>query len=529
MTPPSRDDVPMRDAGAPAQELLALLSTFLEALCDPEGGLDLYRMHAADAPVRDSAGIAPAERIVAEEFARRHRDISLEGGERLPRFSDPVFLHATADPIASEAVAWFEVSEARQRHSLVVALGTRTVAGAQRVVWCTPAAKREPWSFRDGLLQSLADYPWMRTADPAAPRALLDAGYFRRHPSTVRFDALPDARFGCQMSTACCKHDFEITLPAEAQLLIDALPWQTLEPRLTGTRLPPRPDGKLQLKRLDETCRFLDSRGHCLIHRTLGRQPFGPCCVFPFSFARTPEGIAVGLSPVCGSARLGLGISPRDRAQDLRERLVHAAPRSTDVYRLAPGLEIPWPRFREIERGLCECLAAGELPMRRRLYVGARLLGALRSNEPIELNTWTAGAPEPITAELRAAMHGMLARIIGWDRATLRRLPRRIPPELSTLEVREAPILTQILRNTLYCKVYSFPFDLTTAYNHLIVLYLLALIMQSASAPLTEEMWRELGSLGVHGLLRSMLHEGMPEGFRALLGTADFGLWMLAA
>ena len=232
---------------------------------------------------------------------------------------------------------------------------------------------------------------------------------------------------------------------------------------------------------------------------------------------------------MCGSARLGLGISPRDRAQDLRERLVHAAPRSTDVYRLAPGLEIPWPRFREIERGLCECLAAGELPMRRRLYVGARLLGALRSNEPIELNTWTAGAPEPITAELRAAMHGMLARIIGWDRATLRRLPRRIPPELSTLEVREAPILTQILRNTLYCKVYSFPFDLTTAYNHLIVLYLLALIMQSASAPLTEEMWRELGSLGVHGLLRSMLHEGMPEGFRALLGTADFGLWMLAA
>ncbi len=529
MTTPFSDDVPMRDADPQPHDLLELLSTFLEALCDPEGGSTLYRMHAADAPVRDSAGIAPAQRIAPEEFARRHRDVSLEGGERLPRFSDPVFLHATADPVTPETIAWFEVIEARRQRSLLVALGIRTVAGEHQVVWCTPAEKREPWSFRDGLLQSLADYPWMRAIDPAAPRALLDAGYFRRHPSAVEFSALPDARFGCQMSTACCKHDFEITLPEEAQLLIDALPWRTLEPRLAGIRLPQRPDGKLQLKRLDETCRFLDSRGHCLIHRTLGRQPFGPCCVFPFSFARTPEGIAVGLSPVCGSARLGLGISPRDRTRDLRERLVHAAPRSTDVYRLAPGVEIPWPRFREIEQGLCECLAAGDLPMRRRLYIGARLLGALRNNEPIELDAWMAEPPAAITAELRAATHGMLARIIGWERATLRHLPRQIPPELSQLEVREAPILTQILRNTLYCKVYSFPFDLTTAYNHLIVLYLLALIMQAASAPLPEEMWRELGSLGVHGLLRSMLHEGMPEGFRALLGTADFGLWMLAA
>jgi hypothetical protein len=30
-------------------------------------------------------------------------------------------------------------------------------------------------------------------------------------------------------------------------------------------------------------------------------------------------------------------------------------------------------------------------------------------------------------------------------------------------------------------------------------------------------------------LLKSMLHEGMPEGFRPLLGSADFGMWMLAA
>jgi hypothetical protein len=89
---------------------------------------------------------------------------------------------------------------------------------------------------------------------------------------------------------------------------------------------------------------------------------------------------------------------------------------------------------------------------------------------------------------------------ISWDRSALRRLPREIPPDLSSLEVRDPQVMTQILRNTLFCKVYSYPFDLTTAYNYLIVLYLLALSMQAAATPLSDEMWRELGSLGVHGL-----------------------------
>jgi len=54
--------------------------------------------------------------------------------------------------------------------------------------------------------------------------------------------------------------------------------------------------------------------------------------------------------------------------------------------------------------------------------------------------------------------------------------------------------------------------------------------MQEAShGPLSDAMWRELGSLGVHGLLKSVLHEGVPEGFRNLFGTAEFGQWLLVA
>jgi hypothetical protein len=169
--------------------------------------------------------------------------------------------------------------------------------------------------------------------------------------------------------------------------------------------------------------------------------------------------------------------------------------------------------------------------MRRRLYLGARLLGALRDNEAVTIDRWLAEPVVSITAELRQAIHDMLIKVLGWDRVSLRTLPRTVPPLLSEKEVREPQILAGVLRNTLFCKTYSYPFDLTTAFNFLIVLYLLTLLMEDASpGPLADRMWRELGSLGVHGLLKAvLLHEGVPEGFRGVFGTAEFGMWMLAS
>ena len=127
-------------------------------------------------------------------------------------------------------------------------------------------------------------------------------------------------------------------------------------------------------------------------------------------------------------------------------------------------------------------------------------------------------------------LRGMLAKVLGWDRATLRALPQAIPADLAAMEILDQPVMAGILQNNLFCKTYSYPYDLTTAFNFLIVLYLMALIMQAASPDaLTDAMWRELGSLGVHGLLKSVLHEGVPDGFRTVLGTADFGQWLLVA
>ena len=517
--------------GAPFDEarLCALFDSFLQRLQDPDGGEALYALYAPEAPVRCGAGIGAACSLTVAAFTAAHHDINQDGAAQLPRFAAGPLRQLQAT--GQVAVAWFEVHEHCAQRNVHVALGVRVAAKELRIVWCTLSEQILPWSFEDGLVQSLADYPWLRRGEPVAARALLDAGYFRRYwRPPLAISTLPDARFSCQMSSACCRHDYEITLPPEAQLLIDALPWQRLAPQLAGTRLPVRADGTLQLKSPEETCRFLGTDSQCRIHQALGRQPFGACCVFPFSFARTPEGIAVGLSPICGSARLGLGIAPQERIEDLRERLVHAEPRSSEIFRLTPERAIPWQPFRDIEKGLCDCLAAEHLPLRRRLYVGARLLRALAEDSPVEIATWQDEPIAPLRDDLRAAIHGMLARLLGWNRAVLRELPRAIPDDLALQEVAEPALLASVLRNTLFCKVYSYPLDLTSAHNYLIVLYLIALLMQRASGgPLPQRMWRELGSLGVHGLLKTMLNEGMPENFRTLFGRSEFGVWLLAA
>jgi len=504
-----------------------LVRQLIHSVTDPDGGEALLALHAAQALVPTADGLSAVAAVSAEEFGRVHRQVSLAGADVLPRWSDPVRL----ERVSTQDVLWFEVRELTQERTLVGALGVHAGAGGPRIGWCTLAARVQTWTYEQGLLQSLSDFPWLKKGGPAPARLLLDASYFRLHwREPVRFTTLPDARFTCQMSAVCCKHDFEIALPKDAQHIVDAMPWRSLNPALEGTRLPVRADGKLLLKSIDETCRFLGAQRQCLIHQTLGRQPFGACSVFPYSFAKTPDGVAVALSPICGSVRQGLGAAPADREDDLRERLVHAEPRSTDHYRLTPEVEVRWEGFSQVENALRECLAAQDLPLRRRLLVGARVLGAIRRGEPLDTQQMIDAPPAQITPDLRQVLRDMLAKILRWDRAALRTLPQEVPADLFARESRDPQVLARILQNVLFSKVYSYSFDLTTAHNLSIILYLLALVMEATcDGPMPDVLWQELGSLGVHGLLKSVLHDGVPAGFRTLVGTAEFGEWALSA
>src|ERR1700731_2748498 len=62
-----------------------VLDAFLAALGDPEGGTALHALHSTDALVRYPEGIGRAGAIEPGSFASRHRDLSLEGRDTLPR------------------------------------------------------------------------------------------------------------------------------------------------------------------------------------------------------------------------------------------------------------------------------------------------------------------------------------------------------------------------------------------------------------------------------------------------------------
>jgi hypothetical protein len=273
----------------------------------------------------------------------------------------------------------------------------------------------------------------------------------------------------------------------------------------------------------------LDEKNQCLIHKTFGRQPFGPCAVFPFAFAQTPDGVAVSTSLICGSVRNGLGPPLTERQDNVRERLFLAPVRRPDGFRLAPTLEVSWESFRDIETALLDLLGHSQMPLHRRLYAGNRLLDALRRNEAVNLKAWLEEPPGTLTEEYRDTLRTYLAKILAWDRLALKRLMPGMSLELRHDRLRDEPVIVAILKNLLFSKVYSYPFDLTTAHNMSILVYLLTLIMQSAfDGLLPDALWQELAAWGTGGLGTSLLPDSAPQSLVEYLGSSEFGqsaLW----
>jgi hypothetical protein len=512
-----------------ASVFLTLFQDFLAAHSDPEGGNRLHALYAEEAPVALEGRLLRKGEADGANFAKAHRNAGIQGIGRLPVFERVKLLAANVERNGSRAVGWFGAMESGDDRYATVAFGARLEGGHWRVGWCIVAPALQDWSYHQGFLQTLAEYPWMLSDRPVMPRSSLDASYHRLYrQSDVQLSFLPETHFSCHMSGVCCKFDYGVALPMAAQALIDAIPWEEVRPELKGTRLDVRSDGQLQLKENHEACRFLDENNQCLIHKTLGRQPFGPCAVFPFAFAQTPEGVAVSTSFICGSVRNRLGPPLAERQDNLRERLFLAPVRSPDGFRLAPALEVPWESFRDIETSLLDLLDQSQQPLHRRLYAGNRLLDALRRKEAVNLSAWLEEPPGQLTDEYRATLRTYLAKILAWDRLALKRLSPGMSLDLRHDRLRDEPVVVAILKNLLFSKVYSYPFDLATAHNMSILLYLLTLIMQSAfDGPLPDELWQELAGFGGHGLLTALLPDSAPQGLVEFLGSSEFGQWAL--
>jgi hypothetical protein len=507
---------------------LELLEAFLADACSGSAGESLYGLHAPDAPLYRSGAWSRADAETSAAFAALHRQQHERGGESLPRFLAPRPRSWQAQPDGC-AVLWFDATEARSGRAVVGALGVRGEARG-RIAWATLAAREDAWSFADGRVRTLANFSWMELREPAAARTTLDAAWFRLHwlPGET-LHALPGTRFACRATTTCCRQDYIATAPAAAQGLIDALPWERIAPRLLGTVLPALDAARVVIKAREETCRFLGTRNECLIHAELGYQPFAGCATFPFSFASTPEGVAVTASRSCGSVCEASGPTVAEREVDVRQRLAIARPRATEEFRLAPGNPVQWTAFRDAEALLRSLLERTEFPLHRRLALGARALLALAAGSSFDLGAALAVPPIAIDASLHEQIGQLLDRIQRWDRLALRELPSAVPRDLRHDElVDDGPVAAE-LQTLHFGKVYSYEFDLTTAHNFGILLYLTALAWQRRFPTGLDALRRgELALLGSHGLLSSLLPPDAPPALRTLLGSPQFGEWALA-
>jgi hypothetical protein len=510
----------------------ALLEAYLAAAGDGAAGLRLHALLAPEAPIYRAGRWQRAESESATSFAATHRELQQAGAGALPRFERPLVLSE------SGGVLWFAATEAGSSERVIGALGVCADGredgrgdGRPRVGWST-LAEREAvnWSYEAGRAHTLANLSWMALREPALASTTLDAAWFRLHwLPRAPLTALPGVRFACRSSSACCRQEYVVAAPAGAQSLVDALPWERIAPRLQGTRLEPFGDDQVQIKSQGEPCRFLGARNECLIHAHLGYQPFAPCATFPFYFAATPEGVAVTASMTCDSVCESVGPALAEREIDLRRRLAIARLRTTDRYRLAPDRAVTWAVFRDTERLLGALLEREDLALHQRLYLGVRVLEARVQGAGDQLEAWANSSPGKIGADLRRQLADLLERVLRWDRRALHDLPKSVPQDLRHEELQGASRLAAELRNLHFSKVYSYEFDLTTAHNLGIVLYLIALAWQRQFPQGLDALrTRELSLLGSHGLLKSLLLPNAPPAFRALLGSAQFGEWALA-
>lgn len=498
----------------------ATTRAYLEALEDPTAGGAVWDLHAPGALLPAGGGLARKADLPREAYAAAFEaDATMAARARPGRPRGPLIagLRAVSN---GDRLAWFAAEEGRTGEPLRIAVGFDPDG---LIEWATLAPLDAQWTWETGRAQCYAEHPYGKGI---YPRSFLDMAWQRTHGhARPPLLLLPEAAFACAGSTDCCRIDWAIEVDAGFQHVVDALPWGEQDAHLRGVQLPALPDGKLAVKDEGQTCRFLDAAGRCAVHRTLGRQIFPPCAIFPFAFAQTPDGLAFSTSARCGAARGGFGPKLSERLDDLYDRVAIAAypPLRTPVYRLAAGVDAPWPAFKAAEQALLDALADETRPLATRLWRGALLLAsAAAGGEPVPLVAAPA-EPLPVPAAQREAVRAFLAPWL--DHLGLRDAPVLVP---APADPADAAQLTRILRNLHHSKVLSFHFDLATSHAMGVGIWLLAAHLRQAHGRVPAAGWDALGVMFMHGAgLQAYLGDA-PEARerRAMLGDPGFALWL---
>lgn len=514
-------------AANPSADLEARFNAFLRLLDEPFGGKAVFAHYVAHARVAYMQDLRPIAEVGDDAYALGLAAAAMVHDENHPGVPRrPVIPAAVLIGDAEEAdgrrVAWFKATEAVDGRTLYVAAGfERGHDGAWRIGWLTLAPKPEAWTYADGLVQALADFPFVHIGDLAVPRSWLDLAWHRLHGHPrPALGILPEARFACHGSGACCVKGFNTFVPAEAQPLLDAIPWERHAPRLVGTKLEPAGDGRLRLKHQDDDCRFLEA-GRCLLHSIVGRSVFPICTIYPVLFQETPDGVAVALSPACPSARANLGPPLADRTEDLYARYAMRNPGPAEAWRLEADGPDDWAAYKAAEAGVLAQLARTELPLARRLWLGSRWLDhAATGSVPDDLDDEPAPQAEDPDGNRLALLAGL---------ATAFSLPL---PEGDGLEPRplgpeREAMLANVFRNQLHAKAFGAKWGLRVAHHVNVLGWMVACYAAARygdEAP-PEKLYWQVGTALMHGALGHLLETN--EALRGMVADPGFGSWML--
>lgn len=258
---------------------------------------------------------------------------------------------------------------------------------------------------------------------------------------------LPDnVVFTCQQSGACCRNDWLIGVDDGAVERLRRVDWRRLDPSLpSGEPFPPLPfplpsgERRTLARTSDGACVFLTRDSRCAIHRLLGADAKPQVCrEFPYSFVRTPDGVAVGVSFACTAVRAHQGQRLAEQRDEIEavlaaSRRVRELPEALVLY---GDLEIPWSRYRAIEAALIDLVTGIEWSPAVGLLAGSALVSVAVGLTHMERRAQRAGCGptdtlEEALAALRAERYARLIAV-----AAGARCPRR--PALAAL----APLFT---------------------------------------------------------------------------------------
>jgi hypothetical protein len=491
-------------------------TAFVALLDDPEGGQALHDLYHPQALVITSFHPQTLESVGAFLFAAAFRSswdmyaMHHPGADRRPSLGAPRLLSwkAEGDDLV---VAWWEADERLDGRPVVIATGYALEDGEWRLGWLTMEEAVEDWGFYYGQARMLADYEYAHANLDIMPRSFLDLAYFRLYGhEKPAIATLPGARFSCGMSSVCCSIDYRITVHQGAQAFIDAVPWDEIHPELEGVQLEPAADDQLLLKDAGKPCRFLDEHRHCRIHKAFGRPVFNACTQFPLRFAGTPDGVIVAGSPLCGSVRSGLGPALAEKQTELQGRLAVRGAANLPVpetFHITRTAESPWEAFKAAEALLLEALDREDLPLRRRLWLGTRLLMAAELGHPLAFEpaweTEPMTGPGPARRDEAEAVMDVLVRGLDIER------PAPMRGALETPNSGREGWLVGVLKNMVFSKTFSYAISLAAAHHVNVVMFTLIerLERHFAPAPVPEPVVINLAMRLFHGQLHAFLRE----------------------